>query len=123
MASRSRSVGMVTSLLLSLAAGCNTDPSPPPPPPPPIQPVMVEPSAFRLDVTQSMQLHLTMAPNLVGKPVTWSSSDPSVAVVTSRGVVLATAVGTAVITAAVGADSGKANVIVGRLVCSIRLPC
>ncbi len=61
--------------------------------------VSVSPSATSLEVGQTQQLTVTVAPpNATNQDVTWASSDPSVASVDASGVVTAVAVGTATIT-------------------------
>lgn len=72
--------------------------------------VAVTPDAATLTTEgQTIQLNAT-ARN--GKSVAWSSSDISVAVVNSSGIVTATGEGTASITASVGPHSGAASITV-----------
>ena len=65
-------------------------------------------------------LHLTATPRdpagkpLTGRPVTWTSSDPSVAIVSNSGVVTAVGEGSATITATSEGQRGTATVTVQR---------
>gem|GEM_PF-2453840 len=62
--------------------------------------VTVDPATAALTVTESVQLTATVLPeNASFKDVTWTTSDPTVAVVNKNGGVLAMGVGTATITA------------------------
>ena len=122
MTSGTRCWGTVASVLFVLSAGCESDPIVVPPAPPPA-PVSVAPSTLRLDLRESIQLQVTVAKGLAAGPVTWSSSNPLVAEVTATGLVVATGLGFAVITAAVGSDAGRAGVTVGQAACRIILRC
>ena len=55
---------------------------------------------------------------LTGRPITWSSSDASVASVSATGIVTGVAIGTATITATSGGQSGTATVTVPSLAMS-----
>ncbi len=70
--------------------------------------VTVSPSSATLNVGNTKQLTATIAPsNATNKAVTWSSSNTSVATVSSSGLVTAKAAGTATITATAQDGSGK----------------
>src|SRR5262245_22024577 len=116
-----------TSLLcLLLAAGCGggTDPvSPPtsvPPPPPPSGLPVVSMSLSRDTATVLSQatLQLVATPRdasgnpLSGRPITWSTSAPNVATVSSAGLVTGVTAGTAVIEAASGSVKAQATITV-----------
>jgi len=121
----SRIAGVWTSacLAFSVLTGCNdnvTDPPLLPPPPPPPDLVRVEPQVLRLSERQTFQLQATVAPELNGKPISWSSTNPLVAAVSSTGVVLGGQTGSALITARVGEASGSSIVTVGRLFAECR---
>ena len=117
-----RCLGMAVGMALSLSAGCGPGPiEPPPPPPTPL--VAVAPSTLRLGLSESVQLHVTVAAALAGDPVAWSSSNPAVAAVTPAGMVRATGIGFAEIKATVRSEVGKAVVTVGQAPCPIILRC
>ena len=121
MTNGTRCLGTVASVVFVLSAGCGSTIIEPPPPLP--APVRVAPSTLRLDLRESIQLQVTVAKALAGAPVTWSSSNPLAAEVTATGMVTATGVGFAVITATVGSDAGRAVVTVGQAPCRIILRC
>lgn len=81
--------------------------------------VSVSPSAATIMVLTSIQLTATVydveGNVLPGRPVTWSSSDPSVASVTSDGTVSGLASGTVIISAVREGHVGTATVIVQGL--------
>jgi uncharacterized protein YjdB len=81
---------------------------------PSVATVTVSPSPVSVNVNWTVSLSATPRDangNVVsGAPVTWSSSDPSIAVVSSSGVVTGISVGSATITASSGAGSGSATV-------------
>jgi len=76
----------------------------------------VSPAAASLTVGQAVQLTATLKDAsgnvLTGRPVTWSSSAPSVAPVSASGLVTGLALGTAMITATSEGQSGSAAVSV-----------
>ena len=66
----------------------------------PVTGVTVSPKTNRMNISESLQLTATVLPaDASDKTVRWSSSDETVATVTSKGVVRAKAAGTAFITA------------------------
>jgi uncharacterized protein YjdB len=81
---------------------------------PSVATVTVSPSPVSVNVNWTVSLSATPRDangNVVsGAPVTWSSSDPSIAVVSSSGVVTGISVGSTTITASSGAGSGSATV-------------
>lgn len=87
--------------------------------------VLVEPAAFTIGVNQIQQLTATpkdAAGNpLLGRTVSWRSSNTAVASVTASGLVTATGGGTATLTATVGSTSGAALVTVPLPVYSVEL--
>jgi hypothetical protein len=83
----------------------------------PLDPVVsVEPSEVSLTVGESVQLQAIVAGvrGIFRPEITWTSSDPGVADVSSNGVVTAGAEGLAVITATLGSRSASARAVVGR---------
>ncbi len=118
-----RCLGMAVGMVLSLSAGCGSEPIGPPPPPPPLPLVAVAPSTLRLGLSESVQLRVTVATTLAGDPVTWSSSNPAIAEVTPAGMVRATGIGVTEIKATVRSEVGKAVVTVGQAPCRIILRC
>jgi len=88
----------------------------PPPPPKPVASVAVEPAAVTLRITQSRQLSATVRDasghTLSGRSVTWSTSAPATANVSTDGLVTAVAPGEATVTATSEGKSGTAMVTV-----------
>ncbi len=86
-------------------------------PPAPVSRVIVGPSPTLLTVGESGQLSAIPMDEdgnpLAGREVSWRSSTPSVATVSSRGLVQAVAAGAATITAAVEGREGTATLNVG----------
>lgn len=84
---------------------------------PPAASVTVTPDHALLLLGQSVQLSATAndasGNPIPGAPITWSSSNESVATVTDSGLVQSQAIGIATITAQSGSASGKATVTVG----------
>ena len=79
----------------------------------PVSSVSVSPSSVSLQVGGSRQLSATVSPgNATDRTVTWSSSDVSVASVSSSGVVKALKAGSATVTAKAGGKSASASVVV-----------
>lgn len=80
-----------------------------PAPTPPVASVRVRPSLVVTYVGAEAPLRATLEAEdgtvLTGRPITWTSSDPSVATVSAEGVVVGRAGGTAVITATVEGES------------------
>lgn len=87
--------------------------------------VSVEPAAFTIGVNQIQQLTATpkdAAGNpLLGRTVSWRSSNTAVATVSASGLVTATGGGTATLTATVGSTSGAALVTVPLPVYAVEL--
>ena len=119
-----RTVSVLTSLLAGitpLVTGCeeaelptNTTASTQPPQPA----IAVEPSELALAVGQTAQLQASLGGEK-GLPLpglTWTSSNPDVAIVSPFGLVAARAEGIAIITAQVGTMSDGARVVVNRKV-------
>jgi uncharacterized protein YjdB len=83
---------------------------------PPVATVSVTPSTVALYVGRTTQLTATMRDasgnTLTGRTVTWSSSAPSVASVSTSGMVTAVAAGSATITATSEGKSGTASISV-----------
>jgi len=104
-------------LALSVLIGCDesiTNPQPTPPPPlPPL--VSIQPQLVRLEGSETHQLEATVAAELSGVEITWSSTNPAVADVSPTGLVVAGQAGSALITVQVGTASATAIVMVGRL--------
>ncbi|MCC6773380.1 MAG: Ig-like domain-containing protein [Gemmatimonadaceae bacterium] len=85
----------------------------------PVSTVQVAPAAPQLTVGTSAQLSATALDaggNVVtGRPVTWTSSDPAVATVSTSGLVSALAAGSAQLTATVDGVRGTATVTVSQV--------
>ncbi len=106
-------------LILGLAGcGSSSEPSPPPPPPPPpsVATVVVAPDAPALVPNATVQLTATPTDGagnaLAGRAVTWSSSNGTVATVSSGGLVTGVTAGTATITATSEGKVGSAALTV-----------
>ena len=99
---------LVLGVFLAACGGDTTDP------PPAVATVEVSPLTADRQVGQTIQLSATVKDAsgniLSGQAVAWSSSAANVASVSSSGLVTATALGTAVITAAAGSKSGVATI-------------
>lgn len=99
---------LVLGVFLAACGGDSTDP------PPAVATVEVSPATADRQVGQTIQLSATVkdaSGNILnGQTVAWSSSAASVASVSSSGLVTASALGTAVITAAAGSKSGVATI-------------
>jgi uncharacterized protein YjdB len=76
-----------------------------------VRSVSVQPSSATVDAGRTLQLTATARPKKFTS-FTWTSSNPSVATVSSTGLVTGVAAGTATITAAVGGTSGAATITV-----------
>ena len=78
--------------------------------------VSVTPASITMIVGQSSQLSGTARDSrgnaIIGPTILWSSSDPSVASVSSSGVVTGISIGSAIITGSAGAGSGSSTVFV-----------
>lgn len=87
--------------------------------PVPVARVTVSPATAQLQVTQSVQLAATTADSiggvLLGRAVTWSSSAPSVATVSSSGLVVGVSGGSATILATSEGRSANAEITVRAL--------
>ncbi len=85
-------------------------------PPAPVASVTVSPASSALTIGHTVQLAATMKDAsgnvLSGRPVTWASSNSSMATVSSTGLVTAVAAGSATTTATSGGQSGAASVSV-----------
>ncbi|HTA74824.1 MAG TPA: Ig-like domain-containing protein [Gemmatimonadaceae bacterium] len=84
--------------------------------------VTVSPATASITAGKTVQLTATLKDSvgnvLGGRTVTWSSSNPSVATVSSNGVVTGVAAGTATISAASGGQQGSAQITVNAVVVS-----
>jgi uncharacterized protein YjdB len=84
--------------------------------PPPVASVTVSPPSSSVGVGQTVQLSVTLKDaggnTLLGRVTSWTSDQPSIASVTSGGLVTGAAAGTAVITAMSEGQSGTATVTV-----------
>jgi uncharacterized protein YjdB len=83
--------------------------------PEPVTTVTIDPDARTLEVGAAAQLSariLGSAGSTLADPVTWRSSDPSVASVSDAGMVRAFAPGTVTVTAAAGGQTGQASISV-----------
>ncbi len=105
-------------LLLGLSCGDGATEPPAPEPPRPTS-VVVSPTAIALAaLDETAQLTAQVLDQrgqvIVGVPIIWQSSDPSVATVDATGLVRALANGTATITATAGAISGTAAATVAQ---------
>ena len=111
---RSFAALMTTGCLLTLACGGG-----PRKPTVPVSSVVVSPPAPSLLVAATIQLAavtLDAAGNtLVGRTVTWSSSNPAVATVSATGLVTGVSAGIAIITASSEGKSGSSQVVVVTL--------
>ena len=97
----------VNSITLTLGGGS----TPPTPETPTVTSVTVSPATATLDINGVQQLTATVvaSPDDADKTVTWTSSAPSVATVSSTGLVTAVAQGTATITATSNLDNTKSG--------------
>lgn len=110
----------VASLLWSALGACSgAEPGPAAPPPPPVPVVTlveVTPTSRTLDITDTLMMQAVVKDQngaiMTQKAVTWASSAPAVAVVSSSGLVTAVARGSAVIDASVDGKSGTAAITV-----------
>ena len=107
-AARDLSISLVLGVFLAACGGDSTDP------PPAVATVEVSPLTTDRQVGQTIQLSATVKDAsgniLSGQSVAWSSSAANVASVSSSGLVTASSIGTALITAAAGSKSGVATV-------------
>src|SRR3989449_10251926 len=90
-------------------------PPPPPPPPAPVASVVVSPESVSVMETQVVWLTATpldSAGNPTDQPVTWATSDTTVATVSQEGMVTGVGVGVVTITARSQGQSGAATVTV-----------
>jgi trimeric autotransporter adhesin len=110
---------------LALACGSSSDSAPSAPGPAPVSSVSVDPSSASLLVGATQTLTATpkdAAGNvLTGRTVAWSSSDQSIATVSSGGLVTAVAAGSTTITATSEGKFGSAANR-GRGILITRLP-
>ena len=87
--------------------------------PVPVQTVVVTPASRSLYIGQTVQLTAgardSAGNGLTGRPVTWSTSAPTVAVVSTQGNVVAVAQGTALISATVEGKVGTATITVSQV--------
>lgn len=106
---------------LAALTGCGggdsgSEPNPAPPPPPTVAAVEVQPATAEVMVGETVQLQVTVRDDrgnaLAGRTVTWSTSQGSVATVSSSGVVTGVAPGPVTITATADGRSGTASVTV-----------
>jgi len=93
----------------------NQPPPPPPPPPAPVASVVVSPDTATVMEQQVVWLSATpldSVGNPTDQPVTWATSDATVATVSTEGMVTGVAVGQVTITATSQSQSGAAAVTV-----------
>ena len=94
---------VITATVGSLSASCTVTVHEKAPDPVPVESITLDKEELTLTEGETAQLIATVLPeNADDKTVSWSSSDPSVATVTSTGIVVAVKAGTAVITAKAG---------------------
>lgn len=74
--------------------------------------ITLDSSASSVEVNRSIRLYATSEPSEITVPITWTSSNPNVASVSSNGVVHGVSAGTATITAACGNVSASCTVTV-----------
>lgn len=90
--------------------------TPRPPGPVDVASVVVAPVIVSLDIGSAQQLTATLkdfaGANIIGREVTWSTSNEAIAIVSADGVVTARSTGTAIITASSGAQRGGAEIAV-----------
>lgn len=106
--------------MIALATGCGgggtSGPNPPPPPPPSVASVVVTPASVSITVGSTTTLgaepRTASGSPVSGKTPSWTSSDPSVATVSTGGVVTGVAPGTTTVTATIDGQSGTASVTV-----------
>lgn len=83
----------------------------------PVNQIVVSPGSAALAVGDTATLHVTLTDStgavVVGRPITWTSSDPGIASVLATGFVRAVAAGTVTITASTEDHQGTASVSVG----------
>ena len=107
---------------MTWASGCGdgaTEPTPPPPDPPRPTTVTVTPATAQLAaLSATVRLAARVLDQngqaMSGTPVSWTSSDASVAAVDASGLVTTAGNGTATITATAGSASGSATVTVAQ---------
>jgi uncharacterized protein YjdB len=87
----------------------------------PVATIAVSPPSSTINANQTQQLTATLTDaggtNLTGRPIAWSSSNPSVATVSNTGLVSPTGLndtGTVTITATSGSAGGTATVTIGQ---------
>lgn len=112
-------------LVVGMTAGCGesgestTPPDPTPPPPPAPTTIQVTPALDTLAMGESTTLTASVLDQtgtpMTGVTLTWSSSDPALASVSSAGEVNALGEGPVVITARAGEAQGTADLFVLRL--------
>lgn len=107
----------LTALLAALAAACDATPSEPAARPPLPRVAAVEIAAEQTLLVEGAQLRLSATPvtenrTPLARPVTWSSSDTTVATVTSAGWLTARAAGTATIVATSEGKAGHLSIAV-----------
>lgn len=107
---RFRSGGAALTIWILTACGGGGNDGPVDPPPPSVRGVSVTPASLTLRVGETQALSaLVDAINGAGTSVTWSSESPSLASVSSSGLVTAVATGTAVVRATSVADPSKSG--------------
>ncbi|HEU5186841.1 MAG TPA: Ig-like domain-containing protein, partial [Gemmatimonadaceae bacterium] len=92
------------------------EPAPPPSAPAPVASVQVSPTTANVEVGQTVQLNATLRDSvgntLTGRTITWASTNPAVASVSSTGLVTGVAAGTTTVSATSENQSGTATVTV-----------
>lgn len=103
----------ITAALAALAFSCKKPDEPKPSEKVDVMSVKIVAPATKVNVGETLQLNATVSPdNATEKTVTWESSAPSVATVSSSGLVSGVAEGSAVITAAAGGMTDRITVTV-----------
>ena len=112
---RSAILALAGAALLA-ACGGGSDGGTPQVKPVTVSTVRVTPSAAALDIGATVQLNATatdaMGAVIAGKTVTWTSTAPAVATVSSTGLVSGIAAGTVVVTATVDGVAGSSTIVV-----------
>jgi len=99
----------VTSFLFLSTASCGSLPDPTGPV---ATTLTLYPTSVTLYPTQSVQLSVTLTGNLVDTHIQWTTSDPTVAVISPTGSIWAVDVGVTTITAVAAGNSATAVVVV-----------
>ena len=110
---------LTVALAALVAVGCADNGIVSPPPPPPNE-LTIAPASVLLAEGGTMQL--LVRPDRRAAVVTWSTSDPRVAEVSSTGLVTGHRLGSAQVIAHAGSETATARVVVGLARCLLRCP-